>query len=435
MADIENTDPPPVKNLQGSSSNEISSHHIRSTKITAPGNHMAALYELGLSITAKLELKQVLYSLYKHVNQLLHPEAFYIAMYDEKTHLCEYPLFFDQGELRLMPPQDVQQNPGLTGEVIQRRRTLVLNDTLDPEIASRYQIARPGGGVRPSGGADPNGGADNGETIRTYVGVPMISRSRMIGVISMQKYAPNAFSKEEIRLLETIANQAAIAIENSQLFESVQKELEQRRLAQAALEKANEVLKIQVKQIEILQEELREQAVRDPLTGLFNRRYLKDTLAREVARARRDGSSIGIMIMDIDEFKNINDQFGHDAGDRMLQEMGELLRSNIRLGDIVCRYGGEEFVIVMPGATLQIVFERAELLRKKIDQMYVTHEGELLHATISLGVSAFPVHGSDGEDALIRADRALYQAKQAGRNRTVAYRSSTKPFPKESGIS
>jgi len=214
------------------------------------------------------------------------------------------------------------------------------------------------------------------------------------------------------------------------LFEKAQEELERHREDQSALKKANEQLQAQIKQNEALQVELREQAVRDPLTGLFNRRYLKETLEREIARAKREGLPIGIMIMDIDEFKNVNDSFGHTAGDRMLQAMGELLRANTRAEDVVCRYGGEEFVIVMPGASLGIAFERAELIRIRFDQMRVPYEGDALHATISLGVAAYPIHGTDGEDALIRADRALYQAKQAGRNRVVAYRSGTKPLPK-----
>jgi diguanylate cyclase (GGDEF)-like protein len=375
---------------------------------------IAALYEIGLSITAQLDLKQVLYSLYDHVQKLLSPEAFYIATYDEDKHICEFPLYFDQGSLSQMLPRDVREAPGLTGAVILGKQTLVINDLLDPRVASEYKTIRTGG-----------------KPARTYVGVPMIVHNRIIGVISMQKYAPNAFAADQVRLLETIAIQAAIAIENSQLYEEAQKELEQRRITQTELEKANEQLQAQIKQTEALQVELREQAVRDPLTGLFNRRYLKETLQREVSRAKREGLPIGIMIMDIDEFKNINDLYGHDAGDKMLQFIGEMLKANIRAEDIVCRYGGEEFVIVMPGASLGVAYERAELIRQKFEQLYVPYEGELLQRNISLGVAAYPIHGTDGEDVLIRADRALYQAKQAGRDRVVAYRSGTKPYPKD----
>lgn len=389
---------------------------------------MAALYEIGLSITAQLDLHQVLFNLYTHVQQLLAPEVFYIATYDENTHICEFPLFFEEGNPLQMPPRDIRVTSGLTETVILDRQTLVLNDTLDLAVISQYQLSRTGG-----------------KPTRTYVGVPMIFRNHMVGVISMQKYAPNAFSREQIRLLETIAIQAAIAIENSQLFEAVvrsereaartarvaQEELAQRRIAHDALEKAHEQLQEKIKQIEGLQVELREQAVRDPLTGLFNRRYLKETLEREVSRAKRWKLPIGIMIMDIDEFKNVNDHYGHSAGDRMLQAMGELLKANIRAEDIVCRYGGEEFVVVMPGASLNVAYQRAQLIRAKFEKLRIPFEGEELQATVSLGVAAYPVHGSDGEDALIRADRALYQAKQAGRNRVVAYQSGTKPLPSE----
>jgi diguanylate cyclase (GGDEF)-like protein len=378
---------------------------------------IAALYEIGLSITAQLDLNQVLINLYDHVQKLLSPEVFYIAIYDEDTHICEFPLFYKRGSWLQMSSRDVHQTPGLTGMVILGGQTLVLKDTLDPATAAQYQPIRTGG-----------------EPTRTYVGVPMSVHNRMIGVISIQKYAPDAYAGEEIRLLETIAIQAAIAIENSQLFAKAQEELEQRRETQTALEKTNERLEATIRQNEALQVKLREQAVRDPLTGLFNRRYLKETLDREISRARREDLTIGIMIMDIDEFKNVNDMFGHSAGDLMLQAMGDLLRVNTRAEDIVCRYGGEEFVIVMPGASLQIAYERAELIRVKFEQMWVPYDGELLHATISLGVAAYPIHGTDGEDALIRADRALYQAKEDGRNRVVVYRSGTKPLPKDAGV-
>ena len=137
---------------------------------------IAALYEIGLSITAQLDLKQVLFNLYSHVQKLLSPDVFYIATYDENTHVCEFPLYFDQGSLQQMPPRDVRQTPGLTGAVILGKQTLVLNDTLDPVTVSRYQFLRTGG-----------------IPARTYVGVPMIVRDHMVGVISMQKYAPHAF--------------------------------------------------------------------------------------------------------------------------------------------------------------------------------------------------------------------------------------------------
>lgn len=208
-------------------------------------------------------------------------------------------------------------------------------------------------------------------------------------------------------------------------------DITERQKAEDALQQANWQLKVQLKEIELLQEQLREQAIRDPLTGLFNRRYLQETLDREISRAGREKQPVGLIIMDIDNFKRINDAYGHRAGDKMLNEFGNLLIVNIRAEDIPCRYGGEEFVIVMPGASLQTAFERAELIRQKFDSLRVRYRGQDLHATISLGVAAYPTNGSNSEAVLIRADRALYRAKQSGRNRVVAYQDTARmPPPK-----
>lgn len=166
--------------------------------------------------------------------------------------------------------------------------------------------------------------------------------------------------------------------------------------------------------------ELREQAIRDPLTGLFNRRYLQETLEREFSRAKREALTISILIMDIDHFKQINDTFGHPAGDYILQEFGKLLQECVRLEDIVCRYGGDEFVVVMPGANIAAACERAEQIRATFLARRIAFEDHELHATLSLGAAAYPRHGLSADEVLSNADQALYQAKQAGRNRIVS---------------
>jgi diguanylate cyclase (GGDEF)-like protein len=162
--------------------------------------------------------------------------------------------------------------------------------------------------------------------------------------------------------------------------------------------------------------ELREQAIRDPLTGIFNRRYLQEILEKEFARARRENLTISILIMDIDHFKQINDTFGHRAGDYILQEFGKLLQECVRLEDIVCRYGGDEFVVVMPGANLTAACERAEQIRITFHAWCISFEGHELHNTLSLGAAAYPNHGTSAEEVLSSADQALYLAKQNGRN-------------------
>jgi len=201
----------------------------------------------------------------------------------------------------------------------------------------------------------------------------------------------------------------------------VGRDITERKKIENNLRRANIALQEQVQEIELLHEKLREQAVRDPLTGLFNRRYLQETLEREVARARRESKPIGFIIMDLDHFKQVNDMYGHKAGDMALQKLGGLIIRNLRTGDISCRYGGEEFTLMMPGASLEKTLERANLLLQQIDEMEIEYDGARIKVTASMGVSVFPEHGSSGEEALIHADNALYEAKALGRNQVVVY--------------
>jgi len=169
-----------------------------------------------------------------------------------------------------------------------------------------------------------------------------------------------------------------------------------------------------------LRETLRHQAIRDPLTGLFNRRYLEETLRREVRRAERRGSPLGIATLDIDHFKRFNDTFGHEAGDVLLRELGNLLKSCVRTEDIACRLGGEEFLLVMPDAPLEICRRRMEEVREASKRLTVSFHGEPLGVvTISVGVAALPEHGASPEELMRAADQALYQAKHQGRDRVM----------------
>jgi diguanylate cyclase (GGDEF)-like protein len=168
-----------------------------------------------------------------------------------------------------------------------------------------------------------------------------------------------------------------------------------------------------------LRETLRSQAIRDPLTGLFNRRYLEETMERELNRVKRQKTTLGVIMMDLDHFKEYNDTFGHSAGDGLLSALGILLKGQIRGEDIACRYGGEEFLLILPGASLEVALERAESLRQAVKEMHQHHQG-LKPTTLSLGVAVYPDHGDTGLEIIKAADAALYRAKQAGRDRVMA---------------
>jgi diguanylate cyclase (GGDEF)-like protein len=168
-------------------------------------------------------------------------------------------------------------------------------------------------------------------------------------------------------------------------------------------------------------ETLSRQATHDPLTGLFNRRYLDQVLYGEIAHARQSGSLLGILMGDVDHFKQINDRYGHKAGDMVLQAVGNLMKTCVRSADIVCRYGGEEFVIVMPGASEFTVEKCAENIRVRFEESVVTFEDHRIQATISLGAAIYPLHGTSVDEVFINADRAMYQAKHRGRNQVMVY--------------
>ena len=169
-----------------------------------------------------------------------------------------------------------------------------------------------------------------------------------------------------------------------------------------------------------LEAALREQALRDSLTGVFNRRYLEQALKQEVQRASRHALPLSVIMLDIDHFKRFNDTYGHAAGDMLLRAVGAGLQSHTRGEDLVCRYGGEEFILILAGASLREAERRAEEIRSTVQALNVQHNGQPLRAiTVSLGVATYPQHGTDIAAVIQAADAALYQAKQAGRNRVV----------------
>lgn len=181
-------------------------------------------------------------------------------------------------------------------------------------------------------------------------------------------------------------------------------------------ETINQQLQTQIHEIQILQQELREQAIRDPLTNLFNRRFFDESFTLELAGARRSGRSICLLLIDIDHFKDVNDQFGHLSGDRVLRNFGRLMVEKTRKSDVVCRYGGEEFIILMNDMKIEEACERAEILRKAFEEMCLQDQSIRKSVTISAGISEFPLHGDEENTLIGKADDALYAAKQAGRN-------------------
>lgn len=215
--------------------------------------------------------------------------------------------------------------------------------------------------------------------------LPMMAKGETLGLFYLRLSKSEEFTQSLQELAETVAQNIAMALSNLKL-----------------------------------QETLQFQSLRDPLTGLFNRRYLLESLSREIDRAKRKQQFMGIIIIDIDHFKRFNDNYGHEIGDLVLKEVGAYLLDNTRQYDIACRYGGEELIIVMPDASLENTICRAEEIRQGIKKLNLKHEGKSIdQITVSIGVSCFPDDGIEANNLINVADKALYLAKKQGRDRVV----------------
>lgn len=204
-------------------------------------------------------------------------------------------------------------------------------------------------------------------------------------------------------------------------FQGVGRDITERKRREAAQASSQQALESQLRDAEKQTSDLREQTIRDPLTGLFNRRYLNETLPRELARAQREGYPVAVSMIDLDHFKRVNDEHGHPAGDDVLKVLAALLKNGARETDIVCRYGGEEFVAIMPNMSLERVRQRVESWRAELQAMAVPCGHTQVHITLSAGIAGFPDHGDTMELLLARADSMLYQSKRNGRNRVTVF--------------
>lgn len=201
----------------------------------------------------------------------------------------------------------------------------------------------------------------------------------------------------------------------------ITRNVSERKAAELALRETNRQLHARIEEIGRLQVALQELAVRDSLTGMYNRRYLDETLEREVSRARREGNPLSLVMLDIDHFKRVNDTYGHQVGDEALRMLANTLLADIRMEDVACRYGGEEFLVLLPNMPLETAMQRAEAWRGAIEGQSVTLGNFPITITISLGVAAYPEHGKTPDDLTRCADQALYRAKHGGRNQICVY--------------
>jgi diguanylate cyclase (GGDEF)-like protein len=177
-----------------------------------------------------------------------------------------------------------------------------------------------------------------------------------------------------------------------------------------------------------LRETLRAQSIRDPLTGWFNRRYMEETLEREIGRVARNKRPLVVIMLDVDNFKEFNDTFGHEAGDVALQNLCQMLKTHIRSEDVACRFGGDEFVLILPDTSAELGAQRAEEMRIAVGHEEIQYHDHLLRPmTLSFGIATFPANGRTSKDLLRASDTALYRAKSEGRDRVRLHGQASEP--------
>jgi diguanylate cyclase (GGDEF)-like protein len=280
------------------------------------------------------------------------------------------------GSLYLLPEAEkvLELAIGWGGAPADRAGQLSPDDCWAMRRGQRYVVGDPRTATRCAHvQAGPQGSA--------YLCMPLVAQGRVLGMLHV--CGDDVATADQADLVEAASEQLSLALNNLRL-----------------------------------QESLRQQSIRDPLTGLFNRRYLEESIEREVARCGRRGLPLSVMMFDVDHFKRFNDTHGHDGGDALLAALGKLIRGHCRTEDIACRYGGEEFTIILPEMPLQRAEERAQALRHAVEAMQVMHlKQPLSRVTSSIGLAAMPQHGSEAADLMRIADTALYAAKHGGRNR------------------
>ena len=328
--------------------------------------NLSLLYGIGKAMNYISDLKKLLQYILKQAIDIASAEKGSLMLYDLESNLLnirvlagledvEYQDKVNNNEIKC---RTFKPGEGIAGRVFLTAQPMIVNnireDSLFIESESSY--------------------------VRSIACIPMVVYNDVIGVINVtNKKNGKEFTEQDIKMLKAVADQAAVAVNKAQLWDM---------------------------------------AVTDSLTGLYVRRYFMVKLQEEIHRAERYDKTISVIMADLDRFKDINDNYGHDVGDRALEAISQFLQKNIRDVDTVARYGGEEFVMLIPDADKDAAFSLAERLREELARIRFDH---LVQITISLGIATYPTDGTDIDDLIKKADAAMYAAKKAGRNTSVKY--------------
>jgi diguanylate cyclase (GGDEF)-like protein len=327
-------------------------------------DELQALNDIGRALTSTLDLPEVLHLVMQKVSELLRAGSRSLLLLDEAAGELYYEVAVGPGAERLGKAR-LPLGDGIAGWAAREGQPVLVEDVrADTRFSDRFDALA-------------------GPETRCVLAVPLLAKGRLLGVIEVAGgEAARPFTPEDLLTLRTIADHAAIAIDNAQAYERI-----------------------------------KELTIVDDHTGLYNARHLYRTLESEVARSGRYGRPFSVVFLDLDHFKGVNDRHGHQAGSAALKEVGELLRRALRSADVPIRYGGDEFVLLLPEADRAQALRVAERIRAQLEEArFLTDRGLEVRLTASFGVATFPEDGATPEAVLGAADAAMYRVKQRSRN-------------------
>jgi diguanylate cyclase (GGDEF)-like protein len=331
---------------------------------------------LAKALTSTLELKKVLKVIMTRAQQLIRAEAWALLLVDEPANDLYFDLIQSKHE-KMLKSQRIKPGQGAAGWVVRYNKPLLVPDlSMDARFSTGVDL-------------------QIGSPSRSLLCVPIVNKKRTIGVLeAVNKMGDGPFDGQDLTLLVKLVDQAEIAIERAYLYQK-----------------------------------MADLAVTDDLTKLFNFRYLDQTLDIEIRRGQRYGANVSLIFLDMDYFKQVNDRYGHLMGSRVLIEVAQILIQNLRDVDIIARYGGDEFVVVLPETPLDVTYRIAQRLRVALrEHTFLEAEGHPIKLTASYGIASYPAHARNKKDLIRLADQAMYRAKNSGRDQIcLAEHPATKP--------
>ena len=336
--------------------------------------NIKVIAEIGRKITESLDINKILNTIYKSINKMMDASIFGIAIYQEDRGIIEYKMLIEASVRQELEEVPVDDERSLAARCVRTKKMIVMNDIPDDLDLER------------------TGEEEDEKVVRSLVFAPLLLKDKIIGVVMVQSYEKNAYNQRSLDTIDALASYIAIALNHSQ------------------------------KTVELRQKtmQLEELSRTDTLTKLYNRRYMFEKIEEEVHRVERNGNKFCIILADADEFKKINDSYGHGCGDFLLKNLSKVMQGTLRRKDFVARWGGEEFLFLLPDTDASQAKILGERIRQKIAGKKFTYDNKRIKLSMTFGIAEFdPKAGIDG--TIRRADLSLYAGKRKGKNCVVVY--------------